>query len=231
MNTAKILVVEDEERVAELLKTYLQKDGFVVDCLYSGEHAVAWIQQNQPDLVLLDQMLPAKDGMTILREVRTLSKVPILMATAKTEELDRLLGLEGGADDYICKPYSFREVVARVKAVLRRGEVHTTVLEQNSSQGLTLDQARCSAMLQGQEIVLTVIEFRLLEVLVRYPGQIFSREQLMDQIYNDGRIVSDRTIDSHIRKLRAKLQIQGQTNSLIHSVYSAGYKLDLSALA
>ncbi len=231
MNTKTVLVVEDEERVAELLREYLERDGFSVHCLYSGAIAVEWVKENTPDLVLLDQMLPVKDGMSILREIRTFSKVPVMMATAKTEELDRLVGLESGADDYVCKPYSFREVVARVKAVLRRAVPESYPSETVApASPLTLNQNHCSVALLGEEIELTVIEFRLLEVLSGRPGQIFSREQLMDQIYSDGRVVSDRTIDSHIRKLRAKLQVEGAETSLISSVYSAGYRLDWAAL-
>lgn len=225
MQDKQILVVEDEQRVADLLRDYLQQDGFQVHCLYTGGGVVEWVREHQPDLILLDQMLPERDGLSILRQLRTEASVPVIMATARSEEIDRLLGLESGADDYVCKPYSFREVVARVKAVLRRQASPTPDAGQQQPP-LVLNKATCSATLLGQEISLTVIEFRMLEALLRRPGQILSRDQLMDLIYSDGRIVSDRTIDSHVRKLRAKLTLGDSQHSPISSVYSAGYKLD-----
>lgn len=229
MQEQKVLIVEDEERVAGLLQDYLLKEGFQVHCLYTGEGVVEWVREYGPDLILLDQMLPVKDGLSLLREIRTFSATPVILATAKTEELDRLVGLESGADDYVCKPYSFREVVARVKAVLRRGALRSSesASREETNDVLNLDEATCSAKLHGEQVALTVIEYRMLEALVRRPGQILSREQLMDKIYSDGRVVSDRTIDSHIRKLRAKLQLEGSQCPVITSVYSAGYKLEL----
>ncbi|WP_421865926.1 response regulator [Motiliproteus sp.] len=241
MHAKQILVVEDEQRVAELLRDYLHREGYQVHCLFSGSGVIDWVKAHRPDLILLDQMLPERDGLSLLQEMRTFTAVPVLMATARTEEIDRLLGLESGADDYICKPYSFREVVARVKAVLRRqpgkmaepsseAGAETDSTGTNSKLPLQLDEGRCCAKLHDREVLLTVIEFRLLQALLQRPGQILTREQLMNRIYPDSRIVSDRTIDSHIRKLRAKLADEGGRPSLIRSVYSAGYQLDLNAL-
>lgn len=219
--SGKILIVEDEPKLAELLADYLRQSGFEVRLVADGMAAVPAIHEQKPDLVLLDLMLPGKDGMEICKEVRRFSSVPIIMVTARVEEIDRLLGLEFGADDYICKPYSPREVVARVKAVLRRGG---TAAENN--HGLVLDEARYRAVLHGVELDLTAVEFKLLAILFASPGRIFSRDQLMDRIYSDERIVSERTIDSHIKKLRKKLSLAATDEELIHSVYGVGYKYE-----
>lgn len=217
-----IMIIEDEPKLAELLADYLRQSGFEVRLVADGMAAVPAIHEQKPDLVLLDLMLPGKDGMEICKEVRRFSSVPIIMVTARVEEIDRLLGLEFGADDYICKPYSPREVVARVKAVLRRGGAAA-----ESNHGLVLDEARYSANLHGVELDLTAVEFKLLAILFASPGRIFSRDQLMDRIYSDERIVSERTIDSHIKKLRKKLSLAAADEELIHSVYGVGYKYEL----
>lgn len=219
--SGKILIVEDEPKLAELLADYLRQSGFEVRLAADGMAAVPAIHEYKPDLVLLDLMLPGKDGMEICKEVRRFSSVPIIMVTARVEEIDRLLGLEFGADDYICKPYSPREVVARVKAVLRRGGTTS-----DSNHGLVLDEARYRAVLHGVELDLTAVEFKLLTILFAAPGRIFSRDQLMDRIYPDERIVSERTIDSHIKKLRKKLSFAAADEELIHSVYGVGYKYE-----
>ena len=219
--TQLILVVEDEVRLAGLLKDYLVQAGYEAHCIHSGAEVIPWVKANEPSLVLLDQMLPEKDGLTILREIRTLGDIPVIMATAKAEELDRLLGLEYGADDYVCKPFSFREVVSRVKAVLRRGRI---IGSNQSHPGIILDGARYMATVFDKKVELTVIEFNLLKTLAKSPGRIYSRDHLMSRIYPDGRIVSERTIDSHVRKLRNKLEQLHPDKELISSVYSAGYK-------
>jgi two-component system response regulator BaeR len=223
--TARILVVEDEPRLAELLRDYLKAAGFDADLLLEGSGAVSWIRDNAPALVLLDLMLPGKDGLSICREVRAFSDVPIIMTTARVEEIDRLIGLELGADDYVCKPYSPREVVARVKAVLRRGEQRAAP-ESSSPGPLRLDQDSLRVQAEGREVELTAVEFALLQALYRAPGRILSRNQLMDRIYDDHRIVSDRTIDSHVKKLRRKLDELLPERELIHSVYGVGYRYE-----
>lgn len=223
--TARILVVEDEPRLAELLRDYLKAAGYDAALRLDGNGAVTWIRDNAPALVLLDLMLPGKDGLSICREVRAFSDVPIIMTTARVEEIDRLIGLELGADDYVCKPYSPREVVARVKAVLRRGEQR--MAPDASSPGLlSLDQGSLRVRAQGREVELTAVEFALLQALYRAPGRILSRNQLMDRIYDDHRIVSDRTIDSHVKKLRRKLDELLPAHELIHSVYGVGYRYE-----
>jgi two-component system response regulator BaeR len=219
---SKILIVEDEQKLAELLKDYLAQAGFDITVLDNGLEVVPSVRENRPDLILLDLMLPGRDGIDICKEVRTFSNVPIIMVTAKVEEIDRLLGLELGADDYICKPFSPREVVARVKAVLRRSGGTTTT----QAKGLILDEARYQASLHGTDLGLTAVEFKLLDFLAANPGRIYSRDQLMDRIYTDDRIVSDRTIDSHIKKLRKKLAAVAPDEELVGSVYGVGYKFN-----
>ncbi len=217
-----VLIVEDEKKLATLLKDYLERNGFKTTMIHNGNDVMPWLEANQPDLVLLDLMLPDKDGMDICKEIRRNSKLPVIMVTAKVEEIDRLLGLELGADDYICKPFSPREVVARVKAVLRRSE-STAQLGQ---KGLILDTDSYKATIDGEDLDLTAVEFQLLKVLSDHPGRIFSRSVLVDKIYSDGRVVSDRTIDSHIKKLRKKIATQLPDTELIHSLYAVGYKFE-----
>lgn len=221
MEKTTILIVEDEKRLNDLLSDYLKKSGYETDCLHEGTDATAHIRESQPALVLLDLMLPGKDGLDICKEVRSFSKVPIIMLTARVEEIDRLLGLELGADDYICKPFSPREVVARVKAVLRRSEGTA-----QSDRVLTLDTERYVASLYGEELDLTAVEFQLLRILFEKAGRIFTRDQLMDNIYTDRRVVCDRTIDSHIKKLRKKISSVAPGLEIIRSVYGVGYKYE-----
>lgn len=217
----KILIVEDEEKLAAVLGDYLRQAGFTPFLITDGTAVIAWVREHQPDLILLDLMLPGRDGMEICKEIRKFSTVPIVMVTARIEEIDRLLGLELGADDYICKPFSPREVVARVKAVLRRAGSGSM-----AATGLTLDESRYQAAINGKNLDLTAVEFRLLQILVASPARIFSRQQLMDRIYADQRIVSDRTIDSHIKKLRKKISATYPDEEIIHSVYGVGYKFE-----
>jgi two-component system response regulator BaeR len=219
--SGKILIVEDEPKLASLLSDYLQQAGFAPCRLDNGLAVASWVRQEKPDLILLDLMLPGKDGLEVCKEIRAFSAVPIVMVTARVEEIDRLLGLELGADDYICKPFSPREVVARVKAVLRRAGAATA-----QNQGLVLDEARYLATLHGHALDLTAVEFKLLHFLAANPGRIYSRSQLMDRIYPDQRTVEDRTIDSHVKKLRKKLTAVAPEEELIHSVYGVGYKYE-----
>ena len=218
----KILVVEDEPKLANLLRDYLEQAGYEPHCLGDGREVVPWVREQTPDLVLLDLMLPGKDGMEILREIRSFSVVPILVVTSRVEEIDRLLGLELGADDYICKPFSPREVIARVRAVLRRAGGQPSP----AGHGLSLDEECFQATLHGRVLDLTAIEFQLLHILAQNPGRIFSRSQLMDRIYPDQRVVSDRTIDSHVKKLRRKIASAAPGEEWIHSLYGVGYKVE-----
>jgi len=225
LKATRILIVEDEEKLAKLEADYLQNAGFATNSLADGDAVVPWVKEQHPDLILLDLMLPGRDGLSICREIRSFSATPIIMITARIEEIDRLLGLEMGADDYICKPFSPREMVARVKAVLRRLQAQTPDIL-TSALKLKLDPHSFRVLADGQEIELTTVEFQLLQALYQQPGRIFSRSKLMDLIYQDQRIVSDRTIDSHIKKLRKKLTDLLPDQELIHSVYGAGYRYD-----
>lgn len=220
--TQHVLIVEDEAKIASLLEDYLVQSGFEAAVIHDGSEVDDWLDNNSTDLMLLDLMLPGKTGVDICKDVRKESSLPIIMITAKVEEIDRLLGLELGADDYICKPFSPREVVARVKAVLRR----TQSTENLSDKGLVLDTDTYKASINGQDLNLTAVEFQLLKVLSDQPGRIFSRSVLVDKIYNDGRVVSDRTIDSHIKKLRKKIAEKLPDVELIHSLYAVGYKFE-----
>lgn len=217
-----ILIVEDENKLANLLRDYLVQNGFDTHIISHGSQVESWLKDNHTDLILLDLMLPGKDGMEICKSIRQESQLPIIMITAKVEEIDRLLGLELGADDYICKPFSPREVVARVKAVLRRSQGS----DKPAAKGLILDTDTYKASINGNDLDLTAVEFQLLKVLSDHPGRIFSRAVLVDKIYTDGRVVSDRTIDSHIKKLRKKIHAQLPDQEIIHSLYAVGYKFE-----
>lgn len=222
MTKKHILIVEDEEKLARLQADYLHNAGFYTDCLSNGLDVVPWIKENKVDLILLDIMLPGCDGLVCCADIRKFSSVPIIMVTARIEEVDRLLGLELGADDYMCKPFSPREMVARVKAVLRR--MHPD--ESKKTHSLQLDPDSFRLFVAGHEVELTAVEFQLFNVLYQQPGRIFSRAKLMDLIYQDQRIVSDRTIDSHIKKIRKKLNELLPEQECIHSVYGAGYRYE-----
>ena len=220
--TQTILIVEDEPRLRGLLADYLKAASFAVREHGDGRGVVERVLSERPDLVLLDLMLPGADGLDICRTLRATASVPIIITSARVDEIDRLLGLELGADDYICKPYSPREVVARVKAVLRRGAAPTS-----AARGpLTIDADALRVRAAGREVELTRVELALLQTLYSAPGRIFSRELLMGRMYDDHRIVSDRTIDSHVKKLRRKLQGLLPGRELIHSVYGAGYRYE-----
>jgi two-component system response regulator BaeR len=223
LKDARILIVEDEPKLARILVDYLQLDGYRTQWVADGGSAVAEVRAEQPALALLDLMLPVKDGLTVFREWRTFSDMPVIMVTARVEEIDRLLGLELGADDYICKPFSPREVVARVKAVLRRAQG-----QRPEADRIVIDDARMEITIDGQRLDLTPVEFRLLKTLASHIGRIFSRDQLLDTIYDDRRVVLDRTVDSHVKNIRRKLADIAPKEDIIRSVYSVGYKLEFS---
>jgi len=219
-----ILIVEDEDRLARLLADYLAAAGFSTHRIGDGREVIDWVRAHAPALILLDLMLPGRDGLDICRALRAKGQdVPIIMTTARIEEIDRLLGLELGADDYVCKPYSPREVVARVKAVLRRRGPASPP----EAALLHLDPGTLRVRGQeGPEVELTAVEFALLQTLHAVPGRIFPRDHLMECIYRDQRIVSDRTIDSHVKKLRRKLAAVVPGHALVHSVYGVGYRYE-----
>ena len=217
-----ILIVEDEPKLAQLLIDYLQASNYRTHHIADGSQVLSYVQQTPPDLMLLDLMLPGMDGLTLCRELRRFSELPVIMVTAKTEEIDRLLGLEIGADDYICKPFSPREVVARVKTILRR--VKHTPEEVQKASLLLVDEGRFQASWDNRPLDLTPAEFRLLKTLAQEPGKVFSREQLLNHLYDDYRVVTDRTIDSHIKNLRRKLEALDSEQPFIRAVYGMGYR-------
>lgn len=214
----RILIIEDEAALAAVLHDYLQQAGMETKIIAEGHGAAAEILSGHHDLVLLDLMLPGKDGLVICREVRQSSDIPIIMLTARVEEIDRLLGLELGADDYLCKPYSPREVIARIKTIFRRIDRPATAVV--PGRRLVMDAERWTATLE-----LTTREFRLLEALHARPGRVFSRAQLLDQTFPDDADVIDRTIDSHVKNIRSKIKNMSGWE-LIRSVYGVGYAFD-----
>jgi len=218
----RVLIVEDETKLAGLLRDYLVQEGFEVTMLHRGDEVEPWVAAHDVDLVLLDLMLPGKSGLDVCRALRAAGDVAIIMVTARIDEIDRLLGLELGADDYICKPFSPREVVARVKAVLRRARRG----EPAAGSGVKLDEAGHRATIAGQDLNLTAVEFQLLKVLSQHPGRIYTRDQLMDAMYRDERVVSDRTVDSHIKKIRRKIAAVLPVRDVVHSIYGLGYKYE-----
>jgi two-component system response regulator BaeR len=225
-----IVVVEDEPALAEIVKDYLVQSGMNVDLLEEGRGATEHILQSDPDLVILDIMLPGKDGLTICREVRAQSDVPIILQTAKVEEIDRLLGLELGADDYICKPFSPREMVARVKAILRRTKrtnSETAPADATSETLLTIDEERWTADYKGQPLNLTRREFQLFCTLYNRPGRVFSRAQLLELAFPDDSEVFDRVIDSHVKNIRQKVRKIDSECDIIRSVYGVGYSFEM----
>tara|TARA_R110002096_G_scaffold433235_1_gene651595 strand:- start:17 stop:703 length:687 start_codon:yes stop_codon:yes gene_type:complete len=228
MSITSVIIVEDEPKIAQLLVEYIQRENYQVTVLNEGSQAVEIIINHNPSIVILDLMLPGKDGLTICKEVRQSSDVPIIMLTAKVDEIDRLVGLELGADDYICKPFSPREVVARIRTILRRVQQLPREEAENelTYQNITLHLDRYQCEVTGQRIELTPVEFRMLQALMSKPGRVYSRDSLMGISYADNRIVSDRTIDSHVKNLRKKLSLVPGTDDLIHSIYGVGYKIE-----
>lgn len=221
---ATIMIVEDEPKLAALLADYLRQAGYRTTHVADGLAVIPAVRDCSPDLILLDLMLPGRDGVAICRELRSFSQVPIVMVTAKVEEIDRLLGLQVGADDYICKPFSPREVVARVQAILRRAGQWKE--EAGPAAGLSIDEERHVACYNGHELELTPVEFRLLKTLHGHKGRVFSRDQLMANLYDDYRVVTDRTVDSHIKNLRRKLDQVSPEHEFIRSIYGIGYKFE-----
>ena len=222
----RILVVDDEPSVGEILRLYLEREGFEVTVVYDGEAAVEAVKRHSFDLVLLDLMLPKKDGWTVCREIRSFSTIPIIMLTARGEEVDRILGLELGADDYVPKPFSPREVVARVKAVLRRGKPQDSVRHQVIRLGpLVIDHEARKVLVQGTPISTTPKEFELLYFLALHPNRVFSREKLLEEVWGYDFLGDTRTVDTHIKRLREKLEAAGAP-PLIKTVWGYGYRLE-----
>ena len=224
MPRSTILIVEDEPKISHLLRDYLQQAGYETRESLNYDQIQCWVEQEEINLILLDWMLPGMSGLEICQQLRTISNVPILMITARVEEIDRLKGLDSGADDYICKPFSPREVVARVKAVLRR-----TYHEDNAELRvgpLRLDQTNHQVWVDESEVVLTPNEFGVLKVLLQRPGKVWSRESLLQQVQGYQFNGYDRTIDTHVKNLRKKLATYGLESSIV-TVYGIGYRFQL----
>ncbi len=227
---AGVLVIEDEIKIAQLIRDYLVHENYQVEILHDGTNAIATVESMQPALVILDIMLPGGNGLSICRKIRQISSVPVIMLTARVDEQDRLDGFTAGADDYVCKPFSLPELVARVSSVLRRtqpGSIQPpAVTDQAGRQDMVIDHENQRCSILGQPVSLTRIEFRILRELLSKPGMPFSRYQLMRAIYDDHRVVSDRTIDSHVSHLRKKLNDKIDGRELIKSEYGVGYSIE-----
>ena len=215
---SSILIVEDDLEIAENLILFLQASNYETVHLSSGEHVISTVKKNDSDLILLDLMLPVVDGTTLCKQIREFSEVPIVMMTAKVEEIDRLIGLEAGADDYVCKPFSAAELVLRIKAILRR------TFANKKQSTFTINKEKFQLSYQGIIVELTSVEFALLGLLSSRPEQIYSRNQILDLAYPDMRDISDRTIDSHVKNIRNKIKTIGIESIVIESVYGAGYR-------
>jgi two-component system response regulator BaeR len=222
---SRVLVVEDDRKISELLLNYLRAEGYDATPIYDGRDAVQQIAQRSPDVVVLDWMLPGLDGIGVCKAVRAFSDVPILMLTARVDELDRLLGLDTGADDYVCKPFAPRELVARVRAQLRRAEGRV----KTSPRAWVVDDASFRISWLGQWLPLTRIEFLMFRTLLARPGRVFSRDQLLASVHDSQRDINDRAIDSHIKNLRRKVQAIEPGTDCIASVYGVGYRFDAPA--
>jgi DNA-binding response OmpR family regulator len=221
-----ILIVEDDRNIAALVEQYLAREGFAVLRAADGPTGLIYARREKPALVILDVMLPGKDGWEVCRELRRDSDVPILMLTARADEMDRVVGLSIGADDYVVKPFSPRELVERVKAILRRTRARPAAREDVRELGpIRLDPDKHSVTMNGEDVALTPSEFKLLQTLMSYPGKVFSRAELLDRLYSDGGDVIDRVIDVHMGKLRQKLEPDPSHPRYLLTVHGVGYRL------
>jgi len=225
MNKRKILVVDDERKIVELVRLYLEKDGYRVLVATDGLDGLELARQKRPDLILLDLMLPGMDGLDVCRILQAESDVPIIMLTARTTDEDKLIGLELGADDYVTKPFNPREVVARVRAVLRRvGKEAARGPTEMRFAGLVIDRRRCEVRVRGEVANLTPTEFRLLEVLAGEPGRAFARLELLDRVFGFDFEGFERTVDVHVKNLRKKIEPDPRQPTYVKTVYGVGYK-------
>jgi len=221
--TKRVLVVEDDRKISDLLQNYLRASSYVAEAAYDGRDALRQIERQVPDAVILDWMLPGLDGISVCKSVRAFSDVPILMLTARIDEVDRLLGLDTGADDYVCKPFAPREVIARIRALLRRAEGRV----KTSTKPWEIDDASFRISWRGQWLPLTRIEFMMFRLLLSRPGRVYSRDQLLASVHDSQRDISDRAIDTHVKNLRKKVQAVEPERDCIASVYGVGYRFDI----
>jgi two-component system response regulator RegX3 len=225
---ARILVVEDEETLAEAISFLLSKEGFDVAVAATGPEAIESFDKSGADLILLDLMLPGLSGTEVCRQIRTKSSVPIIMLTAKDSEIDKVVGLEIGADDYVTKPYSSRELIARIRAVLRRGELHDTADEGTTLEvgPVRMDTDRHVISVNGEVVAIPLKEFELLEFLMRNAGRVLTRMQLIDRVWGSDYVGDTKTLDVHIKRLRAKIEKDPANPEFIQTVRGMGYKME-----
>ncbi|MES3020947.1 MAG: response regulator [Pseudomonadota bacterium] len=226
-NPAHILIVEDDPKIAALLADYFEAAGYRQTCIGDGRSALELMRSAPADLMVLDLMLPELDGIAVCKAVRLFSQVPIIMLTARVDEVDRLMGLDIGADDYVCKPFSPREVVARVRAHLRRASLAAGAPAAPAGQAIVVERATMRVVVDGLALPLTAVEFRLLAELVDNPDRVYSRQQLLDFAHEDQRDINDRTVDSHIKNIRRKLAARLPQADCLQSVYGVGYRFEL----
>ncbi len=223
----RVVIIEDEKDIVELVRYNFQKEGYEVQGFSQGGEALEYLRRSPADVVLLDILLPGEDGFSLCRRLRAderLKSLPVIFLTAKGEEIDRVLGLELGADDYVVKPFSPRELMARVKAVLRRQERVPEKLDVIEAPGLRLDARTQEVTVRGQPVELSTLEFRLLHFLASHPRQVFSRDRLLDQVWGQDRFVTPRTVDVHIRRLREKIEEKADQPRYLQTVRGAGYR-------
>jgi len=222
----KILVVDDEKRIVEILQAYLERDGYRVIAAYDGRSALDSARSNSPDLIILDLMLPEISGWDVCRELRRESEVPIIMLTARDDTTDKIIGLELGADDYVTKPFDPKEIISRVRAVLRRGKGNAVSRVTLNVGEIMIDTKKRLVLHGDRKIELTPIEFELLRIMAENPGMVYSRMQLLDKVQGDAYEGYERTVDSHIKNLRKKLEVNPEHPGYISTIYGVGYKLE-----
>ena len=223
----KILIVEDESDLIKLLKYNLEKEGFRVNYASDGSIALAEVRRDPPDLVILDLMLPGLDGLEVCRQLRRSDrfvKTPVLILSARGDEADRVVGLELGADDYVTKPFSMREMIARVRALLRRNDTGSPLRTKVQRGELTIDPAAHSVSVAGRAVDLSALEFRLLHYMAMHPGMVFSRDQLLDSVWGNDRTVTPRSVDVYIRRIREKIELKPQDPAYVQTIHGVGYR-------
>lgn len=221
-----ILIIEDDAKIANLIQLYLEKEGYRVLLANEGNTGLTLALKVKPDLMVLDRMLPNKEGLEVLRELRKIQETPVLILSAKADEMEKIIGLEVGADDYLSKPFSPKELVARVKAILRRAHPSTSFKQNLTHQDLNLDPERMQVTQSGRIVPLSALEFKLLYTMVKKPGTVFTREHLIEEIYESSQdIIFDRTIDAHIKNIRKKLNDSPKQPRYLAAVFGVGYKI------
>ena len=226
----KVLVIEDEESFREALEFILTKEGFQIESAATGSDGLTAFDKYNPDIILLDLMLPGMSGTDVCKSIRAKSNVPIIMLTAKDAEVDKVVGLEVGADDYVTKPFSSPELIARIRAVLRRGSSEPRVVDEDVIEfgPIKLDVARHSVQVNGQEVTMPLKEFEVLEYLMENTGRVLTRGQLMDRIWGSNYVGDGKTLDVHIKRIRSKIEQDPANPKLLHTVRGLGYKFEVS---